>query len=378
MKSLQEYIFENIINIFEVNLHPNDFSKHNYKYIKGLLSKLLNKENVRLGQKGNSGTVNISDLTPEEQKYAEECLNKLHNNIAISEEDFNKIFASKKLTRASFFKGDYSGYKDGLDSGNKGNAFEQYFIDNYKEKFEEKIKKIHPYKILLNIEREGGKNSKRPLTFSANSITCGNISNNNFNIGATVTDVTLTVDNKEKIFLSLKSTETVTFVNSGIKTLFTKKFFENEEQISKNAKLLLDMLCIDENRFKNIFNNYINPGDGKRHKNIQKDIVNITNKLKHNDIFKKFMKSVMGYGFILVHQIKNDNIEYINLEKDTDLIKYIDDIKNAYIEYPLEGKAKRINVKIEYENIIFNINIRAKDGEIFPSHIMADYKFINN
>ena len=64
---------------------------------------------------------------------------------------FNQIFSSHNLRLSNFFKGDYSGYEDGLESGNKGNAFESYFVKNYHEKFEDDIKKIFPYKTFISI-----------------------------------------------------------------------------------------------------------------------------------------------------------------------------------------------------------------------------------
>lgn len=381
MKSIKEYILEsNILAIQEMCLNEAalskaDFEKHNYKYIKGLLAKLLSGEDIRLGSKGTDGTVNLNDLTDDEQTLAQEFNDELVNNNYndISIERFNSIFNSQHLKLSSFFKGDYSGYVDGLESKNKGNAFESYFINNYHEKFESEIKKIFPYKEFKGISADGGNNTKRPLTFSNDSITCGHITDNNYNIGAAVTDVTVNTENG-KIYLSLKSGSSVTFVNAGVKKLFPDSWFNSNDKLTENGEQLLNMLCVDENRFKTVFNNY-SGADSKRQRS-QKDKVDIKDDLLKNTLFKKFMYSVMGYGYIMVHQIKGDNVEYIDLTSETDLKKYINDIKEAYVLYPADGKAKRVDVIVKFDGIEFDINIRNKQSGLYPTHIMADYKFI--
>lgn len=37
------------------------------------------------------------------------------------------------------------------------------------------------------------------------------------------------------------------------------------------------------------------------------------------------------------------------------------------------GKGKRIDLKFESEYYIFKLNIRNKQGKLYPSHIMCDY-----
>ena len=334
----------------------------------------MSGEDVRLGKTGNDGHINIKDLSNDEMQLAQAFNDELQtgNYGDITVGRFNQIFASHGLRLTSFFKGDYSGYEDGLESGNKGNAFEAYFVKNYHEKFEDDIKKMVPYKTFISISQDGGLNTKRPLTFSDGAITCGKIENDNYNIGRAVTDVTVKTDNGE-IYLSLKSGSSVTFVNAGVKKLFPDGFFENDEQLPDSGKKLLDMLCIDEDKFKNVFKSYVEK-EGK--KKAEKEVVDIKDALVKNTLFKKFMYSVMGYGFIMVHQIKGDNVEYINLLTENDMKKYVKDINEAYIEYPKNGEAKRVDIIVKYDEIEFKINIRNKQGGLYPTHIMADYKFV--
>ena len=79
----------------------------------------------------------------------------------------------------------------------------------------------------------------------------------------------------------------------------------------------------------------------------------------------------------MVHQIHGDNFEYINLLSDDNLNVFISSMKDAWIEYPQNGEAKRVDVYVIYDKIKIKINLRSKDGGIYPTHIMADYKFIN-
>ena len=156
MKSLAEFINESaIMQIKEAALSKADFEKHGFKYIKGLMAKLMSGEDVRLGKTGNDGHINIKDLSNDEMQLAQAFNDELQtgNYGDITVGRFNQIFASHGLKLTSFFKGDYSGYEDGLESGNKGNAFESYFVKNYHEKFENDIKKIVPYKTFISIKR---------------------------------------------------------------------------------------------------------------------------------------------------------------------------------------------------------------------------------
>ena len=135
------------------------------------------------------------------------------------------------------------------------------------------------------------------------------------------------------------------------------------------------MLCINENKFREVFTSYSEPEGGKK-KKASYDVVDVTSKLKSNAVFKEFMESVMGYGFILVHQISGTNIEYIDLMTESSMKNFISDIQSATVEYPTGGSAKRVNVVVKYPSIEFSINIRSKDGGVLPTHIMADYKFV--
>lgn len=343
----------------EAAFQNSDFNKHNY--LKDVINVILSGEPLKLGAKGEDEIA----LSAKDIKKIKAELQKVSDVNS-----FNTLLAPFGIKWTMIFKGTFSGYKDGLASKNKGNAFEDAFVANF-EQYEPEIKKLVKYKKLFNVRQDGGLNQKRPLTISGETITCGPAGD--YNIGKTVTDVTLETD-KGPVYLSLKYGNTVTFVNAGIKKLFTKDFF-NSGELSGEGKTLLDMLCIDHDRFRDVFNAYKEPEQDAKKKKATKDTVDVTSKLKSNSVFKNFMESVIGYGFIMVHQTTSGDVEFIDFLTKSKLDGYIKNINNAYIAYPKNGEAKRVDVIVEYDNIIIKLNLRSKDGGILPTHIMADYTF---
>lgn len=366
-ESLDKIIFNKSVN--ESVMSAADYSKHDYKYPLAVIDSLLSEDGeFRLGAKGEEDTV----LSGEVYDEIRNALINLKNNIEGSTPaDFNKAVAELQFKWNDIFKGDFTGYKDGLASKNKGNAFEDEFIRDYASKYEKEVKKLTGYKKRTGDPiPEGGKNQKRPLTFSSGSITCGPAGN--YDIGHTVTDVTIPT-NLGDIYLSLKYGDKVTFVNAGIKSLFPKSFFDGEK-LKGNGKDLLDMFSIDEDTFRKVFNSY-NPKDGKKQR-AAKTEVDITNDLKRNPKFKEFIKSAMGYGYLMAHKTEKGDVEFINLLKENNMNDFVSGIESATIEYPTDGSAKRVDIQVKYPKIAFKINIRSKTGGIFPTHIMADYKFL--
>lgn len=350
----------------------DDYTKHNYVYALAVIDKLLNGETIRIGSKGEEEFDGASLKN-------NRALRDLKKNIQGSTaKDFDDAVKGAGLKWTRIFKGDFTGYSKGLETKNKGNAFEAQFIAEF-DKFEPELKKLVGYKKLMGQPRaDGTLNQKRPLTFSGGKITCGPAGNNN--IGKTVTDVTVPVTKcaaapNGELYLSLKYGNTVTFVNAGVKTLFTKAFFDGEEDLSGDAKALLKMLCIEPDRFREVFTSYKGKAPGEKKSKAQKENVDITSKIKRNATFKTFMQSVMGYGFVLVHQSNKGDVDFIDLTTESALNEFIADIEEAHVEYPKPGEAKRVDVVIKYPKIEFKINIRSKDGGVLPTHIMADYKF---
>ena len=79
----------------------------------------------------------------------------------------------------------------------------------------------------------------------------------------------------------------------------------------------------------------------------------------------------IGYGYHMVHK-KGKKIEFYEMSRRRmmDSAK----IKSVTVLYPKPGSAKRIDIEIVTKLYIFKVNIRNKQGGLYPSHIMCDYK----
>lgn len=365
--------FKTYYNLSEAALSNNRFNK----YYSKVIEKLINGEKVYLGKTKDENLFIQLDNT----KHAK-LIDSLKTVSTV--EEFNTAFANSddsilsKIKWTSLFKGDFSNSGTSKQPTNKGNEFEFIFAEKIKtdESVQKDLAKYFNVSVDIikncKVKLVGEQNNKRPLTFNGNTITCGNIGTN-FNIGNLVSDITLVNDNDE-YYISCKYGNTTTFVNSGVKKIFPEDWFNGNTALPKEGKALLDMLCLDADMFKNIFNNYSTDKTNKKSK-LTKEYVDITDKLKTNKTFETFMKSVMGYGYIIAHADSKYNIHYIDLLEETELNKFLRSLDKATILYPLDGSAKRVDIVIEYEYITFKINIRAKDGGIYPTHIMADYVF---
>lgn len=259
----------------------------------------------------------------------------------------------------------------GQAGGNKGNTFESefsqdlenYFINNQLDKVKDQHAVREIERIcgkLVKIREDGALNQKRPLRFKSDRIIVGD---GNFNIGKTVSDITVENEDGKEFYLSLKYGSTVTFVNAGVAKILSQDDMEDGKIDNKEGSSLLDMLGIDNERFVSVFNDY--KGDCAK-----KESIVITHEINASK-FLTFMASVIGYGYILVHK-KGSHTHIMEMTKET--IKTFLKVNKATIVYPLDGCNKRVDIKIDMNNIDIVINIRNKNGKVYPSNIMADYK----
>ena len=163
MKSLKNFVNEYNVSLCESALKADDFSKHNFKYTKGLLNSLIYHNDIKLGQKGNGGVFNSKDL----DKSVIDDLQNLMDNIdtgKVNMQMFNDVMKDTNLKYTSFFKGQFSGYDDGT-SKNRGNAFEAEFINDFSSIHKYELEKLLGYE--LNVSgipsADGALNKKRPL-----------------------------------------------------------------------------------------------------------------------------------------------------------------------------------------------------------------------
>lgn len=281
-------------------------------------------------------------------------------------------------------------------TSNKGNIFESQLFKEFKDFIKDGDKKTQTIEDILKffpsdgylIEKvvaEGAKDQKRPLDFSGDYITAGK-KRSNWDIGSTITDITLEITNaknekdKKKIYLSLKYGDKVSFASLGIRKYLPIEDIKNEH-IKGNGVKLLDLFNIDHQKFCTVFNNYVKRNISPKEKITEKEItVDVRSHLNSNKYFKELIRSVIGYGFILVHKEKS-KVHVIEMTKEK--LERMINVKSAKIRYPLDGTKKRVDCFIELTGLDITIVFRSKVGGnaetgIYPSHLAIDYVMDHN
>ena len=382
MISLYDYILESL-QINEAKFQNPEWLKHNKLYSNAVIDILTgnNKSQTQLAL-GTSSAERFIDSTIISDKTKEQLL-KLKNtdgNYDSLVKQFNEYVKEYNFKWSDIWKGPFSGY-DGEYSKNKGNAFEQeyikYFNDKYKQELIDKCFEGNDFNV-CDVSLDGKSNTRRPLQLYNNKLYAFPKSHNSFDdfcIGKYITDITLKTETTP-IFLSLKYGNKVTFINVGVNNnnCFSSSMFNNENidniKFGNIGNLIIDIFGINKKLFVDTFNKYVDNG---KKRNTAKLIDDISNKID-TDKFFTLLKSFIGFGYILVHKYDNGVIHYYDLRDKQQMEKFIGNkILNARIEYPKNYDIKRIDIFIELENIKLQLNIRSKNGGIYPTHLMSDY-----
>jgi len=222
---------------------------------------------------------------------------------------------------------------------------------------------------------EGGKNQARPLKKKGSNIIIsagGSTATNN--IGATLTDITLTVSDKP-IYLSVKFGDTLSFFNCGIRSTGKGKLslFPEEKMkanvIPKDGQEYLNMFGIDEKKFIDVFANYGTKSGTTVDDHIQKTKLDNSGK----DALEELIASGVGYGYWMVHYT-GSKLEVYEIDEDY-MNKAASLVGNTVeINYGgAGGKGKRIDMIFETKKYEFKFNIRNKQGGVYPTHSNGDY-----
>lgn len=273
-----------------------------------------------------------------------------------------------------------NGSRGGAGAANKGIGFERDLESDliaYKEEGVDS-ERIKAKTLLIDLEKyydldrarsidvksEGALNKRRPLTFMGNQpIISGGGSD--YNVGSTVTDLTLMKDGKP-IYLSLKYGATVTFFNIGVSTILKPTEINSGMIADSNGKSLLSMFGIDNVKFCRIFAEH---GSGKG----QEEVEDVTSRI-NTSVLTKFIMSGIGYGYHLVHK-EGSGIHHFEMTKGK--LQKACTPQRVIVRYPF-GSAKRIDVTVITPVFQLKINIRNKQGGLYPTHVMADYKIIGH
>lgn len=221
---------------------------------------------------------------------------------------------------------------------------------------------------------EGALNKKRPLRFLGDNVFIEK-PHTDANIGSTVTDITIKLDN-DPLYISCKLGGTVTFFNVGITKYLTAVDIEAGEIRSREGKILLGIFGINPIWFASVFKSAANPrirDQVPMPKQLVQDVTNSINKAKTQN----FLLSGIGYGYHLVHakNATSPDLDHMVMD-EKDATKYVR-VNKMIVKYPAPGTAKRVDVMIDTPKFDFKLNFRNKQGGIMPSHIMCDYQIVH-
>ena len=212
----------------------------------------------------------------------------------------------------------------------------------------------------FEIKPMGHENQKRPLKFSSSGPI---IDFAGETVASTLTDITINKGGKN-YYISVKYGSTLTFFNSGVTKALPASEIKSGKITNANGIALLETFGINNKLFCQVFNDYGDVDFSKYNKNpdsIKYDISKI----------KNLIESGIGEGYYMAH-IKKNGAEFYKVDKSYQ--KTASDVSSPKIYYGgIDGSGKRVDILIESSLYSFKINIRNKQGGLYPSHIMCDY-----
>jgi len=212
----------------------------------------------------------------------------------------------------------------------------------------------------FEIKPMGHENQKRPLKFSSSGPT---IDFAGESVASTLTDITIVKDNKN-YYISVKYGSTLTFFNSGVTKALPASEIKSGKITNPNGIALLETFGINNKLFCQVFNQYGDTEFSKFNKNPASTKYDI-------DKIKNLVKSGIGDGYYMAH-IKKSGAEFYKVDKNYS--ETASDVTSPKVYYGgIDGSGKRVDITVESSLYSFKINIRNKQGGIYPSHIMCDY-----
>jgi hypothetical protein len=297
-----------------------------------------------------------------------------------------------KLTTLNIDFGD--GSRGNRGTSNRGNLFEGQleagindWIENPSDLSNNKYKDfiyglVEHYDlkkcVSIKVVAEGAENKPRPMRIVSGHWQIGTASPSaGYNIGATVTDLTLEVKCKgkplHKYYLSLKMSGTTTLSNLGLKK---EVFPVDQVKASKietvAGKALMKTFGLKEELLCKTFNEY---QAGNRSFKVVDSSPNYDRAL-----LKELIKGSIGYGFHYVHLNKG---KIKHLEIDEAFLNRASTASNVSVSYGGEtGGAKRVNINLKTPLLDMSFNIRntsdkgsaADPDRVYPDKLQSGYK----
>jgi hypothetical protein len=284
-----------------------------------------------------------------------------------------KLVQNLKIQKIKLKFGNGSSGNRGVN--NRGNLFEPQFAESLNNWWSGK--KVTDSKMLSAIEDlnetydlsnqnywkidiVGGENTPRPIVYSS-KITISNPKGRGNDIGKSVTDITLTIDNKKEIYLSLKLGTTTTFFNLGVRKVIPPNDVKTYS-IKGDGKKLLKLFGLDEKLFCDVFNGNLKKGQIK------------TKNLNSSEM-TSFLKSGIGKGYHIIHKLSGKILSKKMNDKALTAASKIQGSSKIYYGGKT-GLGKRVDIEMESGTYKFKLNIRdtqGKDG--YPTRLMCDFTY---
>lgn len=461
MKTLSEYIGQtfDLENIFESLMSIENWEHCTFgvrDYAPDVVKWILSGNQLKY----KDGLVDGSDIN---KIYDIEKMSKLLDGPFDKKEstitsgktynDFNLCLLDKKDNKHKWQNIDKTYFREvAYSKSNKGNKFEPEFESMLKNKDNNMLSRLfyflssyndtdNVYKSDISIETslDGSKNSKRTLTNisddNGTEIDYVRIQNANpESVGATLSDITVTLKNTEKkpvldpvtnidrLYLSLKSGSTISLINPGVKNANAldkaaydfnyadiKDVKTHDVKFGKLGNLILDTFGINPVCFCYVFNNRRIQSGGKftnevsliDNETLESSLKEIYGKVtktdrgyevdasEHGKKIHDLIKQVVGNGYVIVHN-NNGKIHFYDLRDESLASELIGDkVKSAKIIYPHIGSkdanttSARVVVSIEVTDnlsieVVFRNGAGIKKDDPYPSHAYFMYKISKN
>jgi hypothetical protein len=346
----KEGIFVPIALILEINKSQYAYEKDERRLLKEIVAKVEQASSI----KGSGSSI---ELTGKYENTGRITTVKITDLEKTGEFGGQGSGSGKKENLGLVFEKDfYDSLVKILDcEGKKGKYHSQ--AKQLVESIGKKLKL--PLKEVIAV---GELNQKRPMKVSKGNLSIGS---GKEDIGDTVTDITLKFGNKP-VYLSLKFQSTLAFANIGIQSIFTERSI-NDYNLNSDAKNILEVFGIDENKFCDTFNKYPHPNKIQNH---SQDVTSECDKSAIN----KLLRQMMGHGYVMVHGKSSSKVDVYEI--DETYLKKATTINSSITVYygGTTGTGKKVIVDCSSALYNFQFNFRNKAGKVYPSHIMCDYK----
>jgi len=279
---------------------------------------------------------------------------------------------------------EFGGQPVGSKKENKGNIFEREFTNRMLECINGEVceGKYHKpagwligelqkggKKPIKDVKQLGGLNASRPFEVDGKQPFIAPKRHQSH--GPVLTDINVIHEN-DISYLSAKSGPSLTFINSGTKSLFSDQDIKEHNIKTTKGKALLEMCGLEEDAFCNCFNNFSKPMQKA------KNIKHSGSKKVDKNVLQKFVKTAMGSNYWMIHsRDKGQNMINMYYMNPSDVESKFSKITSDVVVFygGKQGNGKRIDVEFGNNHFEFKLNIRSKSGgSIYPTNIMLEYK----